>query len=463
MDAKVVSEELGVYKPCAYDAAGATAEFCTKTSGTLACAIGKCLSTHCGSPCRRCLACVEQGEEHPFKRLAWHDRLCQFHANNGQRARRPKKTPGVVERTPLAKPLQKPVVQAKTPVPPLPAKPSPAAIKPPAAKSSPEVSLPAVETTEPRWKAVMARVRKAIAEAELIKLPPERFRPLPGQPREYFDPDEMGALEESIREVGQIQDGMCRPVPLDGSGSDHELLDGERRWRCVVHAGIKEYRAKRVVIDDEAAPYVIAAISNFNRSDHTPMEKSNAIEKLHKGELHVPMKEVAKILGISLNLAYKLHTLQKLCQDVKDMLDPRLQKKREEALPLAAAYEIARLEDPILYEWQKDFARKVVTKQMTLPKLRMEVDRILAESGRPSNYGGRNEPARKWKFVEHRIGVMCQYMMEVRSRIEVINTEAPILPKAANLYAADLNNIIDNAEACLKLIGGERRTKPKDG
>ncbi len=307
---------------------------------------------------------------------------------------------------------------------------------------------------EPRWRAVIARVRKAIAEAELVKLPPERFRPMPGQPRDYFDPEELGALEESIIEVGQIQDGMCRPVSPDGKGSDYELLDGERRWRCVTRSGAAIYRAKCVVIDDEAAPYVIAAISNFNRSDHTPMEKSNAIERLLNGGLKVPVGEIAKMLGIGVNTVYKLHTLQKLPQEVKDMLDPRLHKgRKEDLLPLVAGYELARLTDPVHREYAKDLGRRVLVKQLSLPKLRVEVDRILVRSGHARSTRERLQPARQFKFVERQINIMFVAMEEMKQRIKDMKQDRT-LPDDARRIDTDMNRLIRDVKECIVLVGG---------
>jgi ParB/RepB/Spo0J family partition protein len=148
---------------------------------------------------------------------------------------------------------------------------------------------------KPVWRAILDRIKKALAEGVLVKLECNSIRPLPGQPRDYFDPSGMDKLEKSIREVGQIQCGLVRRVPEDALIT-HELLDGERRWRVCSRISTVQYRAIEVDIDDEAAPFIVAAIANFNRADHTPLEIAMAIEKLHQ-RLGAPMPVVADHLA----------------------------------------------------------------------------------------------------------------------------------------------------------------------
>jgi len=87
MDAK--ANGAGVHKPCAFNPDGATEAFCRRTSGKLENATGACLAKGCQSPWRLCVACVRQNAQPPSLKLAQHDRLCGFHANNSERAVRP--------------------------------------------------------------------------------------------------------------------------------------------------------------------------------------------------------------------------------------------------------------------------------------------------------------------------------------------------------------------------------------
>src|SRR3989338_9213694 len=134
---------------------------------------------------------------------------------------------------------------------------------------------------------------------------------------------------------------------------EYELLDGERRWRAAKMAGLA-YRATLVDLDDEAVPFIIAAVANFNREGHTPTEVSDSIA--HMANLTIPMEEIASLLGISPFWAYQIHGLQKLHPDVRDMLDPTLPK--DKMLPVTAAIQISKVDIRL----QRDLAEKVLSR-----------------------------------------------------------------------------------------------------
>ena len=67
----------------------------------------------------------------------------------------------------------------------------------------------------------------------LQELPIAAIRPNPYQPRDRFDEEALGALADSIREVGLLQPVLVRPA-----GDGFELIAGERRWRAARRAGL---------------------------------------------------------------------------------------------------------------------------------------------------------------------------------------------------------------------------------
>jgi ParB/RepB/Spo0J family partition protein len=243
--------------------------------------------------------------------------------------------------------------------------------------SSPSRKPAQVEEENRDWEGVLGRVKTAMANSIQITVEANRIRPMPGQPRIFFNELGMTNLRQSIREVGQIQAGIVRTVKDGVDGVTHELLDGERRWRAVCAEGIQFYRAQLVEIDDEAAPYMIAAIANFNREGHTPMEVSDAINKLRTGPVKVPMKAIAKMFGFTELWTYQMHGLQNLHQEVRDMLDQNLPK--DKTLPVTAAIHISKL-DP---ELQVELAEKVLTKEVSLARLRDRVVETGKTYGKP--------------------------------------------------------------------------------
>jgi ParB family chromosome partitioning protein len=111
---------------------------------------------------------------------------------------------------------------------------------------------------------------------EYITCPIERIHPQPGQPRKYFDQEQMSLLVESIREQGVIQPPLVRRRE---GGDGFELIAGERRWRAAQLAGLKELP----VVVKEASPleaFEMALVENIQRQDLNPIEEAEAIKRL---------------------------------------------------------------------------------------------------------------------------------------------------------------------------------------
>jgi ParB/RepB/Spo0J family partition protein len=222
-------------------------------------------------------------------------------------------------------------------------------------------------------RAILERVRVAMSNAVYAKVFPKKIRPMPGQPRNYFNPERMKRLAGSLKQVGQMTPGIIRKIEQDTEAHEYELLDGERRLLAAGMAGLSEYRAMLVEIDDQAAPYVVSVISNFNREEHTLLELSDAVVKMHEG-LKLSMYEITDVLGLAhYNEASKLYGLRRLIPEVRDMLDPNLVKGAP--LPKIAAIQISQ-RDP---KDQLELAQKLMNKELTVTGLREHV-RSMAQS-----------------------------------------------------------------------------------
>ena len=239
---------------------------------------------------------------------------------------------------------------------------------PQAAAKPREVVVSAMQGRE-----ILERVRVAMSNAVYVKVPPQKVRPMAGQPRVYFNPERMKRLTDSFKQVGQMTPGIIRNVPNDAEGHQYELLDGERRLRAAHLADLPEYRAMCVEIDDVAAPYVVSVIANFNREEHTLLELSDAVVKMHEG-LKLSMYEITDVLGLPHhNEASKLYGLRRLVPEVRDMLDPNLVKGHP--LSKVAAIQISQREP----KDQLELAQKMMNKELTVTTLREHV-RSMAES-----------------------------------------------------------------------------------
>jgi ParB family chromosome partitioning protein len=106
--------------------------------------------------------------------------------------------------------------------------------------------------------------------------PLEKIVPQKDQPRQHFDPQKLDELAQSIREHGLVEPLVVRRV----AGSEKlELIAGERRWRALQRAGIRE---ALVVVKDVSAKHAfeLALIENVQREDLNPVELAEAYERL---------------------------------------------------------------------------------------------------------------------------------------------------------------------------------------
>jgi ParB/RepB/Spo0J family partition protein len=246
--------------------------------------------------------------------------------------------------------------------------------------------LPSSREEKGSWKVLLEKGKKALAQAVEIRVSPACIQQMPGQPRVHFNKDSIMRLAESIRSVGQVYPGIVRKV----GPNTYELLDGERRWRAITLVGI-QYRALLVEIDDVAVPYLIAAIANFNRESHTPLEIADAIKYMYD-DMEMPIDEVAKLLGIHQHWAYQMLSLRHLHPKVRDMLDPL--RPKEERLGVTAAIHIAKTSQAL----QVDLAHRFLHKDVSLHSLRKEVVRVSKKAGVDIRLR-KPEPRKLWSSI----------------------------------------------------------------
>ncbi len=120
------------------------------------------------------------------------------------------------------------------------------------------------------------------------------IRPLPGQPRRYFDENAIAELADSIGLRGLLQPIIVRRAP-DGDG--YQLVAGERRWRAAQRAGLHHIPALVRELDD-AATYEIALVENIQRQDLNAIEEASAYRRLIEDFGH-NQEALAKLVGKS--------------------------------------------------------------------------------------------------------------------------------------------------------------------
>jgi ParB family transcriptional regulator, chromosome partitioning protein len=116
----------------------------------------------------------------------------------------------------------------------------------------------------------------AYGDRNVFTCPLDKIVPQPGQPRQRFDTQKLDELAQSIREHGLLEPLVVRRTP----GSDKlELVAGERRWRALQRAGLRE---ALVVVKDVSAKnaFELALIENVQREDLNAIELAEAYERL---------------------------------------------------------------------------------------------------------------------------------------------------------------------------------------
>ena len=127
----------------------------------------------------------------------------------------------------------------------------------------------------------------------LADIPIADIRPNPQQPREHFDEEALGALADSIREVGVLQPVLVRATD-DGT---YELIAGERRWRASRRVGLQTVPAIIRVADDTMM-LQHAIVENVQREELNPLEEAAAYQQLIE-DFSLTHDEVALRVGKS--------------------------------------------------------------------------------------------------------------------------------------------------------------------
>lgn len=144
----------------------------------------------------------------------------------------------------------------------------------------------------------------------------DQIGPLPGQPRQSFDPEALAELSESIKTHGVIQ-----PIIViarkDVSETDpvrYRIVCGERRYQAARMAGMNAIPALvRDYEDDEVA--VLALLENLQREDLTPLEEGEYLLQL-KQKYGFTEEQLGERLGKTRDYVHMRTRLLNLSPDI---------------------------------------------------------------------------------------------------------------------------------------------------
>ncbi|MBY5933396.1 ParB/RepB/Spo0J family partition protein [Tateyamaria omphalii] len=145
------------------------------------------------------------------------------------------------------------------------------------------------------------------------RVPIEKIKPNPNQPRRQFDAGPLEDLVASIKEKGVLQPLIVRPA-----GDDFEIVAGERRWRAAQQAQLHDLPVLvRDFTDTEVLE--VAIIENIQRADLNPMEEAAGYKQLMDRFGHTQEK-MAEALGKSRSHIANLLRLLQLPEAVQSLV-----------------------------------------------------------------------------------------------------------------------------------------------
>jgi ParB family chromosome partitioning protein len=150
----------------------------------------------------------------------------------------------------------------------------------------------------------------------LRMLPLASIKPLPGNPRKYFDEAALEELAASIATRGVIQPIIVRPHP---GGDGYQLVAGERRWRAAQKARLHEIPALVRTLSDREV-MALALIENLQREDLNPVEEARAYHRLSEEEGMIQV-DIAKMVEKSRSHVANMMRLVTLPDRVLDLIE----------------------------------------------------------------------------------------------------------------------------------------------
>ncbi|MCX5807679.1 MAG: ParB/RepB/Spo0J family partition protein [Proteobacteria bacterium] len=166
----------------------------------------------------------------------------------------------------------------------------------------------------------------------------------PDQPRKYVDAQALDELTASVKQYGVLEPVLFR----QDSNQSLYLVAGERRCLAAQKAGITELPA--IFVEGNYAE--IALVENLLRQDLTPIEESEAMDRIMK-EHSYKQEDLSNMLGKAVSTISETLSLNRLPQQIRD------ECRNNPSVPKRVLVEIARSkqESSMISQYQK-YCRK---------------------------------------------------------------------------------------------------------
>ena len=170
------------------------------------------------------------------------------------------------------------------------------------------------------------KLKTYMETGRVVFLPSKAIHPNPFQPRKIFSEEQLTELTESIR-----QHGILQPLAVRRTGTQYELIAGERRLRAGVLAGLTEIPCIVMQMTEEESA-MAALVENLQRQDLDYIEQAQGIDRLLR-QFSMSQEQVAKLLGKSQSgIANKLRLLRHSPKVLDALRQAKLTERHARAL-----------------------------------------------------------------------------------------------------------------------------------
>lgn len=184
---------------------------------------------------------------------------------------------------------------------------------------------------------------------ELKRLPIQKIRPNPYQPRTVFDEEEIAELSQSIQEMGLLQPISVREISEENDGFQYEIIAGERRFRAMQL--LKKTHIEAIVTQKSDADTAILALAeNLQRQDLCDYEIGQALRQIEN--LFPNKSKLAEAIGINRQDMYRYFAYEALPSQFLEQL-----KTNPKLISRAAAEQIKKV--LMKYEVDENFINAV--------------------------------------------------------------------------------------------------------
>jgi len=152
---------------------------------------------------------------------------------------------------------------------------------------------------------------------EILRVPIEKIRPNPLQPRKNFDPEHLSELASSIKEHGLAQPVLAS---FDAVSKTYELIAGERRLRAAQLAGLKEIDVIVRPDTPDKQKLVLALVENLQREDLNPIEQALGYLRVMK-EYQISQTQLVALIGKSKSAVSNTLRLLDLPEEIQKALE----------------------------------------------------------------------------------------------------------------------------------------------